>query len=246
MPARRAAVLIATLTIACGHRHHARARVIDPPEDPKDPSVPLDPDLREGLLPNGLRYEILPVHGAGQRAQLRLVVAAGSSEEDDDQLGFAHVVEHLAFEGTRRFPHDGVTAAMERDGMAFGADVNASTSADATVYQLAVPTDEPHALDTALDIMRDWAGDVTFDEAALDRERQVVVEEVRQGEPGLEEVALAAAIRGSLHGMRPPKGDPDLIARAPRAAVVRFYRDWYRPDLMTVVVSGDIDAAAVE
>src|SRR5262249_27745513 len=75
--------------------------------------------------------------------------------------------------------------------------------------------------------------------------RQVVVEEVRQGEPGLEEGALAAAIRGALHGMRPPKGDPDLIARAPRAAVVRFYRDWYRPDLMTVVVSGDIAAAAV-
>ncbi|MCE9580204.1 MAG: insulinase family protein [Deltaproteobacteria bacterium] len=243
--------LIAVATAACREAplDLERAPVVAAPPAPIDLAavVPDDPDLREGALPNGVRFDILPVPGA-LRTQVWLVVGAGSLAEDDDQRGLAHLVEHLAFEGTTHFPGHAIRDVVERSGMASGDDLNATTSYDATTYKLAVPGDDPALLATGLDVLRDWASEVTFDPAAIDHERKVVAEErrLRAGDGGFDEAVRDYVLRGSRHAERFSSGDPIIVATAPREALLRFYRDWYRPDLMTVIVVGDVDAAAVE
>ena len=126
-----------------------------------------------------MRYYIRANKKPEKRAELRLVVKAGSILEDDDQQGLAHFVEHMAFNGTKHFPKQELVSFIESLGMRFGADLNAYTSFDETVYMLQVPTDKPEVLDRALLILEDWAHNVTFDPAEIDKERGVVMEEWR-------------------------------------------------------------------
>src|SRR5262249_7490235 len=149
--------------------------------DPADRDVPLDKRVRTQRLKNGLTYYVLPHKKPLARAQLWLAVNAGSILEDDDQRGLAHFVEHMAFNGTKRFPKQKVIDFMEKAGMQFGADLNAYTSFDETVYQLTAPTDDKQALDTGLDILREWASEVTFEPDEVEKERGVVYEEWRLG-----------------------------------------------------------------
>jgi zinc protease len=211
--------------------------------------VPLDPELTQGTLANGLRYYIRPNQNPQNRAELRLVVRAGSVLEDDDQRGFAHFVEHLAFRGTTDFPDDGVLAFLTSVGIGIGPDANAETSFDETVYKLLVPTDRPGTIDRSLDILENFAHEVTFEPSAIDAERAVVLEEWRLNRGAgarTQDKELPVLLMGSRYADRTPIGTPETIQAATRERIVQFYKDWYRPDLMAVIAVGDIDPASVE
>ncbi|MEO8484025.1 MAG: insulinase family protein [Acidobacteriota bacterium] len=211
-------------------------------------SMPIDPEVVVGTLPNGLRYYVRPNAKPANRAELRLVVKAGSVLEDDDQQGLAHFVEHMQFEGTTHFPGQGINDFLSSLGLSIGADANAQTSYDDTQYTLRVPTTIPGVLDRALLVLEDWAGAATFDQAAIDRERNIVLSEWRMhlgaGERTQDKIRRAQ-LEGSRYAVRPPIGDPAIIQRAQREQLTRFYRDWYRPDLMAVIVVGDVNRDAV-
>ena len=224
---------------------------VEPPKpvDPLDVRVPLDPAIRTGKLANGLTYYVLPHAKPEHRAALWLAVDAGSVLEDDDQRGLAHFVEHMAFNGTKRFPKLDIVNFIEHSGMKFGADVNAYTSFDQTVYQLTVPTDDRAVMLQGLDVLRDMAGDITFDPVEVDKERGVVLEEWRLHQGAafrLADQRLPILFAGSRYAQRLTIGLPDVIKTAKREALVRFYKDWYRPDLMAVIATGDFDPVAVE
>ena len=210
--------------------------------------MPVDPEVVVGTLPNGLRYYVRANGKPGRRAELRLVVKAGSVLEDDDQQGLAHFVEHMEFEGTQHFPGQSIGDFLAALGLSIGPDANAATSYDDTQYTLRVPTDVPGALDRALLLLEDWAHAASFDQSAIDRERGIVLAEWRlhlgAGERTQDKIRRAQ-LEGSRYENRSPIGDPDIIGRAQREQLTRFYRDWYRPNLMAVIVVGDIDRDAV-
>ncbi|HTM24880.1 MAG TPA: insulinase family protein [Vicinamibacterales bacterium] len=206
--------------------------------------MPVDPEAIVGALPNGLRYYVRANGKPAHRAELRLVVKAGSVLEDEDQRGLAHFVEHMEFEGTRHFPGHSIPDFLSSLGLSIGADANAATSYDDTQYTLRVPTDVPGVLDRALLILEDWAQGATFDQDGIERERPIVLSEWRMhlgaGERTQDKIRRAQ-LEGSRYADRRPIGDPTVIEHAQRAALTRFYHDWYRPDLMAVIVVGDID-----
>ena len=210
--------------------------------------MPVDPEVVVGTLPNGLRYYVRANAKPGRRAELRLVVKAGSALEDDDQQGLAHFVEHMEFEGTQHFPQQSLVDFLSSLGLSIGPDANAATSYDDTQYTLRVPTDVPGVLDRALLVLEDWAQGATFDQRGIDRERGIVLSEWRM-RLGAQERTLDAIRRvqldGSRYADRPVIGKPDIIQNAQREALTRFYKDWYRPDLMAVVVVGDVQRDAV-
>ena len=210
--------------------------------------VPVDPEVLVGTLPNGLRYYVRPNRKPARRVELRLVVKAGSVLEDDDQQGVAHFVEHMEFEGTRHFPRQGIVEFLGSLGLGIGADANAATSYDDTQYTLRVPTDVPGALDRALLVLEDWAQGASFDQDGIDRERAIVLSEWRMnlgaGERTADKVRRVQ-LEGSRYADRPPIGKTDVLQRVPREALTRFYRDWYRPDLMAVIVVGDVNRDSV-
>ena len=211
--------------------------------------IPLDSAVRRGRLTNGFTYYIRRNTRPEQRAELRLVVNAGSILEDADQRGMAHFVEHMLFNGTRRFKKNDIVSYLESIGVRFGADLNAYTSFDETVYILPVPTDKPGLLDRGFDILEDWASGALFDSVEVVNERGVVLEEWRGGlgaEARIRDKQFPTFFKGSRYAERLPIGLPDVIRSARPAPLKRFYRDWYRPDLMSVVAVGDIDPAAVE
>jgi zinc protease len=227
----------------------AKPAVVAPPRDPMDEDSPLDPQIKRGTLPNGLTYYIMKHKKPEQRAALWLAVNAGSVLEDEDQRGLAHFVEHMAFNGTKRFPKQAIVDYIEKVGMEFGADVNAYTSFDQTVYMLTVPTDDHKVMFTGLDILRDWAGDVSFDPTEVDKERGVVTEEWRLGRGAFARIndkQWPIMFQGSQYAKRLPIGDPKILASAPRDTLYRFYKDWYRPDNMAIMVVGDFDPAEME
>lgn len=212
-------------------------------------AVPVDPQITMGKLPNGLRYYIRANKKPEKRMELRLVVKAGSILEDEDQRGLAHLVEHMAFNGTQHFPKNETIAFMESLGMRFGADVNAYTSFDETVYMLTVPTDKPEMMDKALLILEDWAHGLSFDPAETDKERGVVMEEWRLGQGAnmrMLQKIFPVILKDSRYAERLPIGKPDIIQHAKAERIKQFYSDWYRPDLMAVVAVGDFDKAAME
>ncbi len=211
--------------------------------------IPLDPEVLHGEFDNGLTYYIRANPKPENRAELRLVINAGSMMEDDDQRGLAHFVEHMAFNGTRNFEKQELIDYLERIGMRFGADINAYTSFDETVYMLEVPTDDEEIVHTGFQILEDWAHQVSFEAEEIDKERGVVVEEWRLGRGAngrIRDKQFPVMFHGSRYAERLVIGDRETLENAPHDTVRRFYRDWYRPDLMAVVAVGDFDAAAIE
>jgi len=216
---------------------------------PLTQAVPVDPRITTGILPNGLRYYIRANRAPRNRAELRLAVNAGSILEDDDQRGLAHMVEHMAFNGTKNFPGNDIIAFMQAIGMRFGAHVNAHTGFDETVYQLQIPTENPRVIDRALLALEDWAHNVTFEPDEVDKERGVVLEEWRLGlgaDERMRDKQFPVLLRGSRYADRLPIGTPETLRSFSYDKLRRFYNDWYRPDLMAVVAVGDFDVAAVE
>src|SRR5262249_20449183 len=210
--------------------------------------MPVDPEVTVGTLPNGLRYYVRPNGRPAKRAELRLVIKAGSVLEDDDQQGLAHFVEHMEFEGTRHFPRQGISEFLASLGVGIGPDANAGTSYDDTQYTLRVPTDVPGVLDRAMLVLEDWAQGATFDQTAIEHERGIVLSEWRMhlgaGERTGDKISKVQ-LAGSRYADRTPIGKPEVIERAQREQLLRFYHDWYRPNLMAVIVVGDIDRDVV-
>lgn len=245
--------LVAALPVFAGGRREDVPP--PPPEDlpaaPEDPGVllPVDPQVRIGVLPTGLTYFIRENREPRNQSRLRLAINAGSVLEDEDQLGLAHFVEHMAFNGTENYSGNEIIAFLEQLGMQFGPDVNAYTSFDETVYQLSVPTDDPALFAEAFAVLREWADRLTFAQEEVDAERGVVIEEWRFGrgaQARMRDEQFPVIFGDSRYAERLPIGDPELIAEFPTEAALRFYRDWYRPDLAAIVAVGDFDADAVE
>lgn len=214
-----------------------------------DAPLPFDPAVRQGTLDNGLRYYVRHNTEPEGRAELRLAVDAGSVLEDEDQRGLAHFVEHMAFNGTERYAEPELVRYLESVGTRFGPDLNAYTSFDETVYMLQVPTDSAAVFATGIDVLREWAGRITLADSAIERERGVVLEEWRLGQGASERinrVQYPVLFADSRYAERLPIGRPEVIETAPPERLRAFYRDWYRPDLMAVVVVGDVDVDAVE
>jgi len=212
-------------------------------------AMPTDPQITVGKFANGIRYYIRANKKPEKRAELRLVIKAGSILEDDDQQGMAHLVEHMAFNGTKNFPKNKTIEFMESLGMRFGADVNAYTSFDETVYMLTVPTDKPEMMDKAMLILEDWAHNLSFDPAETEKERGVVMEEWRLGQGAnmrMLQKIFPVVLKGSRYADRLPIGKPEIIQKGSAERLKQFYTDWYRPDLMAVVAVGDFDKAAME
>ncbi len=249
-----AALAVAALGIAAAAPPAvaAQVRVADPQEARSvalDAELPVDPDVRVGTFANGLRYYIRANDLPENRAELRLVVNAGAVLEDDDQRGMAHLLEHMAFNGTANFEKQELIEFMESIGMRLGPDVNAYTSFDETVYMLQVPTDNPEFISTAFQIMEDWSHAVTLDDAEIDAERGVVVEEWRLGQGAANRVndkQFPIIFKDSRYAERLPIGTKESIETATPEAIRRFYEDWYRPDLMAVIAVGDFDPDVIE
>jgi zinc protease len=220
---------------------------------PQTPSLtaplPIDPKVRIGTLPNGLRYYIRQNPKPEKRAELRLVVNAGSVLENENQLGLAHFNEHMAFNGTAHFAKNDLVKYLQSIGVRFGADLNAETSFDETVYILPIPTDTARIVDQAFTILEDWAHGQLFDSTEVVNERGVVREEWRLGKGASDRMLhewLPIALRGSKYADRLPIGNEQSIMTATPSRLRSFYKSWYRPDLEAVVAVGDFDPAAIE
>jgi zinc protease len=212
-------------------------------------ALPLDPAVRTGKLPNGLTYYIRKNVKPEKRVELRLAVNAGSVQEDDNQLGLAHLVEHMCFRGTKSFPKADLLHYLQSVGSSFGPDINAYTAFDETVYMLSLPTDATDTLANGLKIMREWAQDVNFDPADIDTERGVVVEEWRLGRGANQRMLdkfLPVVFKDSKYALRLPIGTKESVETMSYDTIKRFYHDWYRPDLMAMIVVGDIDPDKME
>jgi len=218
-------------------------------QQPLASPLPRDTAVLTGTLPNGLQYFIRENGRPEKRAELRLVVNAGSVLEDEDQRGLAHFVEHMAFNGTRNFEKQEIVNYLESIGMQFGADLNAYTSFDETVYMLTVPTDTGRALEKGIQILQEWAQNIAFDSLEVEKERGVVIEEWRLGlgaDARMRDRIFPTLFRNSIYASRLPIGDRETLETFRPEALRRFYRDWYRPDLMAVIAVGDFDRSEVE
>ena len=211
--------------------------------------LPVDPKVKIGTLPNGIRYYIRKNVKPEKRAELRLVVNAGSVLENDNQLGLAHYVEHMAFNGTTNFAKNDLVKYLQSIGVRFGADLNAYTGFDETVYILPIPTDTVRIVDQAFLILEDWAHGLLFDTTEVVNERGVVREEWRLGKGAGDRMLhqwLPTALKGSLYAQRLPIGNEQSIMTATADRLRSYYKTWYRPDLMAVVAVGDFDPASIE
>ena len=225
------------------------AVVADPATIPLDSELPVDPKIIIGKLDNGISYYIRKNTEPANRADIRLVINSGSILEGERQRGLAHVLEHMAFQGTEHFEKQAITDFMESIGMQMGSGVNAFTGIDDTTYMLQLPTDNENHLETAFLILRDWATGIKFEPEEIESERKVVIEEWRQGQGAQERInqkTLPVLFKDSLYAERIPIGTLESLQNFTRNDLIRFYRDWYRPDLMAVIAVGDFDISVIE
>ena len=214
-----------------------------------DSPLPIDSKVKIGTLKNGMKYYVRSNQEPKNRADLTLVVKAGSILEDDDQQGLAHMCEHMAFNGTENFKKHEIIEYLESLGMKFGPEVNAYTSFDETVYGIKVPLDSVEYLDKGLLVLHDWASGVSFEDEEIDKERGVIHEEWRMGQGAQDRMMrqyLPVMLHNSRYANRLPIGKMDVVDHCEYDVLRRFYRDWYRPDLMAVIAVGDFDVNEIE
>ncbi len=214
-----------------------------------DSTIPLNPKVKHGKLPNGLSYYIMENPKPEDKVELRLVVNAGSILEDDHQVGLAHFMEHMNFNGTKNFKKNELVDYLQSVGVKFGAHLNAYTSFDETVYILPIPSDDEEVLDKGLQILEDWAHQADLSAEEIDKERGVVLEEYRIGLGASKRMLnryLPKVMYGSKYADRLPIGTKENLETFDYKALRDFYADWYRPDLMAVIAVGDIDAEVME
>lgn len=211
--------------------------------------LPVSPEIKTGKLSNGLTYYIRKNARPEKKVELRLALKAGSILEDDDQQGLAHFTEHMAFNGSQHFKKNDLVSFLQSIGVKFGADLNAYTGFDETVYILPIPVDKPENLEQGFLVLEDWASTVAFETAEIDKERGVVLEEERLGKGAQERMfkkLLPHILQASKYGLRLPIGKSEILKTFKPEVIKRFYKDWYRPDLMAVMVVGDLDLAEAE
>jgi len=218
-------------------------------EDLSKMSLPMDARVKTGVLPNGLKYYLMKNAEPKNRAQLRLIVKAGSVLENDEQQGLAHFMEHMNFNGTKNFPKNELVNFLQKSGVRFGADLNAYTSFDETVYMLPVPTDSIEVFKKGMQILEDWAHNATLDPSEIDKERGVVLEESRTGKGAnarMRDKYFPVILNNSQYAKRLPIGKDDVLKNFKYDVLNQFHQDFYRPDLEGVAVVGDIDVDMVE
>lgn len=209
----------------------------------------LDPSVRKGRLNNGFTYYIRQNKTKVGSADFTLVNKVGSVNEKEHERGLAHFVEHMAFNGTRNFPGNGIIDYLQQQGVRFGNDLNAYTGFEETVYLFPLSTNKKEVIERGLQVMRDWAGDISFDQTELDAERGVILEEKRAtnslGKRVMEKI-LPISTNNSIFGSRLPIGTEEVLKSFTRKDIVNFYETWYRPDRQAIIVVGDIQVDEIE
>jgi zinc protease len=211
--------------------------------------LPADTSIIYGRLPNGLRYAIRPNNRPQNQVLVRMAFDFGSAAEAEDEQGLAHFIEHMAFNGTTNVPEGEMVKMLERLGLAFGADTNASTGYTMTDYRLDLPKADPELIERALFLMRETASEIVFDPAAVDRERGVVIAEMRQRENYQSQSNQAQRelfYPGSFYATRIPIGKKEVLETAPAERLEALYKKYYTPDRARIVVVGPIDPVAIE
>jgi zinc protease len=211
--------------------------------------IPTDPDIKIGKLSNGLTYYIRKNQKPEKKVELRLAVNAGSVLENDNQRGLAHFMEHMGFNGSTHFPKNELVDFLQKAGVKFGADLNAYTSFDETVYILPVPTEDPTMLDKGLTVLEDWGFNNLFDKNEIEKERGVVLEESRLSKGSFERMSrqyFPKLFNGSKYAVRLPIGTDEVLKTFKPETLKSFYKTWYRPNQMAVMVVGDVDPAEAE
>lgn len=242
--------LLAVNTPLLAQKKAAQPKQTAPVNTPQGKLIPNDPLVKIGKLPNGLTYYIRKNTEPKKRAELYLANRIGSLMENDDQQGLAHFTEHMAFNGTKDFPKNEIINYLQKAGVRFGADLNAYTGFEQTVYQLPIPTDSAEVFKTGFKILANWAGKITMDGDEIDKERGVIIEEDRQrGKNAQERVSkqlLPLLLKDSRYENRLPIGKVDLLKTFTHDKIRNFYADWYRPNLQAVIAVGDFDVNEVE
>ena len=213
--------------------------------------LPIDPAVKMGVLPNGLTYIIRKNSEPKGRANFYIAQKVGSILENEQQLGLAHFLEHMAFNGTKNFPGKNLISFLERIGCRFGADLNAYTAFDETVYTIMdAPTDMgKEVIDSCILILHDWSSNIELKGSEIDEERGVIHEEWRsRNNAGIRTLTalLPKIFPNNLYAHRMPIGSMDVVLNFNHSAIRDFYHKWYRPDLQGIIIVGDIDPAYVE
>jgi zinc protease len=212
-------------------------------------NIPMDASVKTGTLPNGMKYYIKKNTLPEKKVDFRLAINAGSILEDENQRGLAHFMEHMNFNGTKNFPDNKLVDFLQSIGVKFGQHLNAYTSFDETVYMLPVPLDKPGNLDAGLKVMEDWAFNATLSDEQINKERGVVLEELRLGlgaDKRMSDKYLPKLLYNSQYANRLPIGKKEVLENFKPEVIRQFHKDWYRPDLMAIVVVGDINVDEVE
>ena len=234
-------LLAAVLLLSCGLSQAVAQQM---------PPIPVDPNVRIGTLPNGLTYYIRHNALPENRADFYIAQKVGSIQEELDQLGLAHFLEHMCFNGTTNFPGNKVISYLESIGVKFGVNLNAYTSIDETVYNISnVPVTTPGAIDSCLLILHDWSNDLSLEEQEIDKERGVINEEWRTSMTAgqrLMERSLPQMYPGTKYATCFPIGTMDVVMNFPYQTLRDYYETWYRPDLQGIVVVGDINVDEIE
>ncbi|MFM6953515.1 MAG: M16 family metallopeptidase [Sphingobacteriaceae bacterium] len=242
-------IYLVALLVAASFTAGAQNKVAEKKPSSASQILPLDPNVKTGRLANGFTYYIRKNVEPKNRATLYLANKVGSILENDDQQGLAHFMEHMSFNGTKNYPKNALVNYLQKAGVRFGADLNAYTSFDETVYQLPIPTDDPEVFKNGMQIMRDWAQDASLDAEEINKERGVVLEEKRLGKGAsqrMQQQYLPVLFNGSRYANRLPIGTEEVLKNFKPETIKSFYVDWYRPDLQALIVLGDIDVVAVE
>ncbi|MDO4228446.1 MAG: insulinase family protein [Capnocytophaga sp.] len=211
--------------------------------------LPFDKEVVTGTLPNGFQYFIRKNVEPKNRVTMYLAMKAGSILETEKQRGLAHFLEHMNFNGLKHFPKNDLVNYFQKVGVRFGGDLNAYTGFDQTVYQLPIPSDNPEVLKNGLQVMRDWAQDALLTGEEIDKERGVIMEEMRGGRGAaqrMQDKYLPVIFNGSRYAERLPIGTEQVVMNFSHDELRKFHKDWYRPDLQAIIIVGDIDVAYME
>ena len=233
--------LILTLALAFGFQAFAQM------EQP----LPKDPAVRYGKLDNGLTYYIRHNELPKNRADFYIAQRVGSILENEEQRGLAHFLEHMCFNGTKNFPGNQIINYLEKNGVAFGGDLNAYTSIDETVYNIAnVPTNRPELVDSCMLILHDWSGFVSLEGEEIDKERGVIHEEWRTRNSAImriyDQILPKLYPDSNRYAYRMPIGLMEVVDNFPHQVIRDYYKKWYRPDLQGIIIVGDIDVDKIE
>lgn len=214
-----------------------------------DQKLPFDKEVRQGKLKNGFTYFIRKNVEPKSRVTMFLANKVGSILESDDQVGLAHFLEHMNFNGLKHFPKNELVNYLQSAGVRFGSDLNAYTGFDETVYQLPIPSDDPELLKNGMQVLRDWAQDALLTNEEIDKERGIVLEEMRGGrgaQQRMQDKYFPLMLNGSRYASRLPIGTEDNIKNFKYETLRKFHQDWYRPDLQALIIVGDIDVDQME